>query len=357
MQNKLLEKLVCPVNKGELTLVTYSTVEKEYSDCKSHECESGVLISSCGWIYPVIGGVPRMHLDSFLYYRDFMEIHYDDYSKQKEFLLKNYSDIIRDFVRKNLKTRKSFGQEWKIFKYESDTTWGFTKESRKKRFLTELQTTPEQLQSKTLLDVGCGNGILTSGLAEFGMETFGLDASESVERAWQNNKKANTHFIQGDLQNPPFKLQSMDIVYSTGVLHHTCNTELSFSCIVPLVKEGGRLYIWLYKPENHLRHIFLINLRKVTNKLPLWMQYAFYLTCLVPQGMIKEIVRGKKITWREQLINYFDVLSPEFRYEHTPEEVKIWYWKRNFTNLNLSIVEYLGFGIYGDSLKNIGSLS
>ena len=78
------------------------------------------------------------------------------------------------------------------------------------------------------------------------------------------------------------------------------------------------------------------------------MQYVFYLTCLVPQGMIKEIIRGKKITWREQLINYFDVLSPEFRYEHTPEEVTLWYLKRNFSNINITIKEYLGFGIFGD---------
>ena len=78
------------------------------------------------------------------------------------------------------------------------------------------------------------------------------------------------------------------------------------------------------------------------------MQYAFYFTFLVPQGLLKEKLRGKKITWREQLINYFDVLSCEFRYEHTSEEVKIWYSKRNFINLNVTVEEYLGFGIFGD---------
>jgi Zn ribbon nucleic-acid-binding protein len=78
------------------------------------------------------------------------------------------------------------------------------------------------------------------------------------------------------------------------------------------------------------------------------MQYAIYLTFLVPQGLIKEKLRGKKITWREQLVNYFDVLSCEYRYEHTPEEVRSWFIKRNFRNITVSIVEYLGFGIFGD---------
>jgi hypothetical protein len=45
------------------------------------------------------------------------------------------------------------------------------------------------------------------------------------------------------------------------------------------------------------------------------------------------------------------VLSCEFRYEHTPEEVKVWYAKRNYGNMNVTIEEYLGFGIYGDLLK------
>jgi 2-polyprenyl-3-methyl-5-hydroxy-6-metoxy-1,4-benzoquinol methylase/uncharacterized protein YbaR (Trm112 family) len=351
MQSKLLNKLCCPVNKDNIELITINACEKQYNEGNIEECMDGILISESGWIYPVIDGVPRMHIDSFLNHGDFLRKHHKDYEKLKDTLLKNYSYIINKAVKKTKKTRKSFGQEWKIYKYNTDKTWGFTKDSRKKRFLEEINMTAEQLKGKTLLDVGCGNGVLTSALAEFGMETFGMDVSASVERAYENNKNINAHYVQADLQNPPFRLNSMDIVYSTGVLHHTDNTELSFSCITPLVKQGGRVYIWLYKPEKDLRHRFLVNLRKVTNKLPIWMQYILYLVFLVPQGMIKERLRGKKINWREQLVNYFDSLSHEFRYEHTPQEVEMWFRKRNFSNINTSIVEYLGFGMYGDFVK------
>ncbi|MGH2574218.1 MAG: methyltransferase domain-containing protein, partial [Ignavibacteria bacterium] len=318
MQNKLLEYICCPIDKKELKLTVYNNFNKKYSEKEVEECSEGLLLSSSGWMYPIVGGVPRMQLDAFLEYETFLNKHYKDYNKQKEMLLKSYSHIIKSAVKKTRKTRKSFGREWAIFKYESDTTWGFTKESRKKRFLEELQTTPGLLQGKTLLDIGCGNGVLTSALAEFGMETFGIDVSLSVEAGFRNNSNVNAHYLQADLQNVPFKISSIDIVYSTGVLHHTNNTELSFSRITPLVKPGGRLYIWLYKPEKDFRHNFLINLRKVTNKFPIRLQYLFYLIFLVPQGLIKERLRGKKITWREQLINYFDVLSCEFRHEHTP---------------------------------------
>lgn len=350
MQEKILHDLCSPIDKKELKLVIFKNHKKHYSTGEFEECLEGVLLSDNDWMFPIVNGVPRMQLDAFLEYGNFLKNSYKEYDNKKSKLLNSYSKVIKDAIKKTKKTKKSFGQEWSIFKYDNDTTWGFTAESRKKRFLDELNMAPEELKGKKLFDVGCGNGVLTSALSDFGMKTFGIDVSPSIESAYLNNKNADTQFVQGDLQNPPFKISSMDIVYSTGVLHHTNNTELSFSCITPLVKPNGRLYIWLYRPEKDLRHNLLINARKITNKLPIWLQYFVYLVFLVPQGMIKEILRGKKITWREQLINYFDVLSCEFRYEHTTEEVSVWYSKRDFHNLNVTITEYLGFGIYGDKL-------
>ncbi len=348
MQEKILKDLCSPIDKKELKLVVFKNHKKHYTTGEIEECYEGVLLGSDSWMFPIVNGVPRMQLDAFLEFGSFLKNNYQEYENKKNDLLRSYSYVINDAIKKTKKTKKSFGQEWSIFKYNNDTTWGFTADSRKKRFLKELNITPEELKGKKLFDVGCGNGVLTSALSDYGMETFGIDVSPSIESAYLNNTNINTQFVQGDLQNPPFKILSMDIVYSTGVLHHTNNTELSFSCISPIVKPNGRLYIWLYRPEKDLRHNLLINTRKVTNKLPIWLQYSIYLIFLVPQGMLKEKLRGKKITWREQLINYFDVLSCEFRYEHTPEEVKIWYSKRAFSNLSITIEEYLGFGIFGD---------
>ncbi|MEO8513192.1 MAG: class I SAM-dependent methyltransferase [Ignavibacteria bacterium] len=350
MQRNLLNLMLCPIDKKKLSLRVYKTENRKYSQDTVEEIMEGLLISASGFIYPIIAGVPRMQLDAFLEYGNLISVNFKEYDSVKNTLLESYEYIINQVIKKTKKTKKSFSQEWKIFKYEGDTTWGFTKDVRKKRFLEEIGVTENELAGKTLLDVGCGNGVLTNAIADYNVQTVGIDVSYSIERAFQNNDNSNAHFIQCDLQNPPFIAEFFDIVYSTGVIHHTNNTELSFSCISPLVKPKGRLYVWLYKPEKDLRHRAIVKIRKFTHRLPIWLQYPLYLTFLVPWGLLKERLRGKKLTWREQLINYFDVLSCEFRYEHTPEEVTIWYLKRNFNNLNVTIIEYLGFGMYGDKI-------
>lgn len=350
MQRNLLNLLLCPIDKNNLELQVFKTENRKYPQKTVEEIMEGLLISGSGFIYPIVGGVPRMQLDAFLEYGDMISLNYRDYEAVKNTLLENYGYIINQVIKKTKKTKKSFSQEWKIFKYEGDKTWGFTKDVRKKRFLDEIDFTKEELAGKTLLDVGCGNGVLTNAIADYDVLTIGIDVSYSIERAFQNNDNPNAHFIQCDLQNPPFIANFFDIVYSTGVIHHTNNTELSFSCLTPLVKPNGRLYVWLYKPEKDLRHRAIVQVRKFTHRLPIWLQYPLYLLFLVPWGLLKERLRGKKLSWREQLINYFDVLSCEFRYEHTPDEVKIWYLKRSFSNLKVTVIEYLGFGIYGDKL-------
>ncbi len=347
MKEAIVDVLRCPLTRGKLTLEIYEKEEKKYSNQTISEVKSGLLVSPSGYLFPVVNGVPRLQAESFLEHDDFLRKHKKDYDVLKKKIVEEYDFVIKQAIKRNKKTKQSFGMEWSVFRHGSDTTWGFNKESRKERFLKEINSTAEELKGKKLFDVGCGNGVLTSGIAEFGMETFGIDVSNSVEKAYINNQNPSVHYVQGDLQLPPFASESFDIVYSTGVIHHTNNTELSFSCISELTKRGGKLYIWLYKPEKDFKHNALNFARSVTNKFPIKAQYWIFLILLVPQGLLKMRLRGIKRNWREQLINYFDVLSCEFRYEHTPEETEIWYLKRDFEKPVVTFVEYLGFGMYG----------
>ncbi|MBL4716033.1 MAG: hypothetical protein COC01_09970 [Bacteroidetes bacterium] len=347
MQQSILQYLRCPVSQEPLELKIYEENERSYNDETVKEITAGLLSSPNGFIYPIVNGVPRMQMESFLEFGDFIKKHHDNYKDVKSDLQKRFGFIIKQGVKKHRKVKQSFGMEWSIFDYDKDKTWIFGRDERKERFLKEINANTEDLKGKFSIDVGCGNGVLTSAISEFGLISFGIDVSDSIERAYENNTQLNVHYIQADLQNLPFQTQFFDLIYSSGVIHHTNNTELSFSCIAEFIKPAGKLYVWLYHPIDNLKHHALNRLRSFTNKLPLKIQYLLYLIFLVPQALVKARLKGIKRNWREQLINFFDVLSPEFRFEHTIEEVETWYLKREFTKPEVTINEYYGFGLHG----------
>lgn len=308
-------------------------------------------------MYPVLGAVPRLVPNAILdFYRFFEQnrvkiprtIWSTNFAKENQKLLNK-------MLKKQMRTQDSFTLEWS-FQGAEQKTWGFAPRERAERIVYKsLQMTAEDCKDKLLLDAGCGNGILTSELGDFFETVIGMDLGLSVVEAHQANLFENVHFIQADLINPPIKFQSIDVLISAGVLHHTPNTELAFSCLTPLVKRKGRCYVWLYKPERDLHHQIMIRLRKVFSRLPLRFSAFFILYTFVPLAQLKRRIMNlfskKKetpVSWRTQLIAFLDGLTPLYRFEHTPEEVRVWFRKRRFSHTAVTIYEYLGFGVYGD---------
>lgn len=76
-------------------------------------------------------------------------------------------------------------------------------------------------QKLRVLDLGCGNGSLSSYLTEQGYEVIGMEESPSgVEIARRNF--TNCQFIQGSIYSPPQEIlnNSFDIVISIEVVEH-----------------------------------------------------------------------------------------------------------------------------------------
>src|SRR5207249_12291906 len=53
-------------------------------------------------------------------------------------------------------------------------------------------------------------------------------------------------FVETDLQRPGLRAGSFDVVYSTGVVHHTRNPRASFARLARLARPGGTIVIGLY---------------------------------------------------------------------------------------------------------------
>ena len=200
MLEKYLSFLVCPVTRSALRLHKISVKTKMFSSGEKEIISEGILFADKDWFYPVIDGVPRLLIESFLDHEVFLKANLSNYESRKEYLLKNYSEIIQQAVNKNSKTKKSFEMEWGLFNYDEDKTWELQGEDLLARFLKETDETKESLRDKLIFDAGCGNGQLNEYIARCGAVVIGMDLSRSVERAFLNNKEENAFFLQGDVQ-------------------------------------------------------------------------------------------------------------------------------------------------------------
>jgi len=351
MLEKYFSFLVCPVTRSPLRLEKIAVKNKQFTTGEKEVVHEGILYGDQGWFYPVIDGVPRLLIESFLDYEDFLKQKLHDYEDRKQHLLKNFPEIIQQVVKKNKKTKKSFELEWSLFNYNEDKTWELQGDDLLERFLRETNETKESLKGKQVFDAGCGNGQLNQYIAKAGAVVAGLDLSKSIERASANNKEENAFFIQGDVQYPPLQFEKFDIVHSSGVLICTNNSELTFSRIEPCVKKQGKLSVWLYHPRKDKINNLFNFLRNYTSKLPLKVQYYLYLFTLFPVSYVVKKIKGNKQNAREMMIAIMDWFSPEFRWEHTHEEATGWFTKRNYNEVKVTTTDIWGFNIIGK--KNV----
>jgi SAM-dependent methyltransferase/uncharacterized protein YbaR (Trm112 family) len=346
MHEALLQYLRCPVTRLPLQLTIISKAEKEYLNEKISFISEGIL--TCNeWCYPVINGIPRLLIEAFIDYEDFLGKNLPDFDSRKEKIYANYDGLVKYVVKKNKRTKASFEQEWNEFDYENDTTWNANPTEMLDRFLKETDETKESIGNKLIFDAGCGNGLLDKLIADIDCKVLAMDFSLSIERAFAKNNNPNVWFIQGDVQFPPVPFNCFDIVQCSGVLICTDNAETSFSCLSPTVKSGGKLSVWLYHSRKDWLHNFFNWLRKYTSKLPLKLQYYLYLIFLLPPVSAIKKLKENKQNKRELMIDLLDWLSPEFRWEISHSVAKGWYSKRNFSNVKITTMEMFGFNIVG----------
>lgn len=111
---------------------------------------------------------------------------------------------------------------------------------------------------KRILDAGCGVGY--SALLLFGErlrdhDYVGVDISDAVAIARERFRDEGIpgEFIQADLMNLPIPDDSIDLVFSEGVLHHTDDTAAAMATLTRKLKKGGRFCFYVYAKKGPIR--------------------------------------------------------------------------------------------------------
>jgi len=101
-----------------------------------------------------------------------------------------------------------------------------------------------------IVDIGCGTGQMCLYLARAERVVIGADVTRAAlllgAAAAQRFRLARVQFVETDLRQPGLKAGSFDVVYSSGVLHHTSNPRRSFARLAQLARPGGTIVVGVY---------------------------------------------------------------------------------------------------------------
>jgi SAM-dependent methyltransferase len=101
-----------------------------------------------------------------------------------------------------------------------------------------------------ILEIGCGTGQMSLYLARADRLVIGADLTRGALQLGAAAAKRfglkRVQFIETDLQHPGLRAGAFDVVYSSGVLHHTPDPPSSFARIARLVRPGGIIVVGVY---------------------------------------------------------------------------------------------------------------
>lgn len=237
----------------------------------------------------------------------------------------------------------SFGFEWRRHqRTQLDSGSGGESE---RTFRRKTGLTPEDLHEKLVLDVGCGMGRFAEVASRWGAKVVAVDLSLAVEAARENLAgRPNAAVLQADCFSLPFSQGTFDVIYSIGVLHHTPDCRAAFRALVPLLKRGGTIAIWVYARMDRWATVAGFY-RNVTTRMPHRLLHALC-SAAVPLYYVHRIPRLGNLTqilfptsmhpvasWR--VLDTFDWYSPRYQSLHTAEEVRGWFDGAGLVNVQV----------------------
>ncbi len=206
------ERVVCPITGKPLYL------------------DGDMLAADSGHRYPVVDGIPMLYVDEGEAQSHAAQVTHgvQDFYVEAPFPNYNAFDDIKSFIRM---------ADAGVFA----------------RLLRD-----QIPMNSNVLEVGCGTAQLSNYLAATTLSRiYASDMTGASLRLGSDFAKRNgietIRFVQSNLFKPAFEPESMDIVISNGVLHHTYDTKKAFMSISRLVKPGGYAVIGLYNHIGRLR--------------------------------------------------------------------------------------------------------
>jgi len=164
-----------------------------------------------------------------------------------------------------------------------------------------------------IAEVGCGTGQMSLYLARADRVVLATDLSRSsllLGAAAARRFGIHVHFIETDLHRSAVKASAFDVVYSSGVLHHTSNPRAAFAEVARLARPGGIVIVGVY---NAIARIPLRLRRSVARAT------RFRIVPFDPVLRERRHEPGRREAWRRDQYQH-----PE-EHSHTVAEITRWF--------------------------------
>jgi len=118
-----------------------------------------------------------------------------------------------------------------------------------------------------IVEIGCGTGQMSLFLARGERIVIGADLTRAslllAADAARRFGIKGASFVETDLARPALRAGAFDVVYCSGVLHHTPDPRRSFARIARLARPGGMIVLGLYNTVARLP----LRMRRVVARL------------------------------------------------------------------------------------------
>ncbi|HJZ84300.1 MAG TPA: class I SAM-dependent methyltransferase [Polyangia bacterium] len=119
-----------------------------------------------------------------------------------------------------------------------------------------------------VVEVGCGTGQMSLFLATAERVVVGADLTRASlalgAAAARRFGLSRVLFVETDVRAPGLRAGAFDVVYSSGVLHHTPDPRASFAALARLARPGGIIVLGLYNVYARLLHRLRRGLARAT---------------------------------------------------------------------------------------------
>ncbi|WP_447968609.1 class I SAM-dependent methyltransferase [Nitrospira sp. M1] len=206
--------------------------------------------------------------------------------------------------------RFEFGKNWRRF-------IELLNDARVVEAKKSLQTMLEvqDFRHKSFLDAGSGSGLFSLAARTLGASVYSFDFDEEAVTCTKTLRRqffpddSEWKIQRGDVLDQEFlnSIQTYDVVYSWGVLHHTGAMWTALENIAVVVNVEGYLYIAIYNDQGVISR-YWFHVKKIYNssRLGKMLMVAVHAPYLYGLRRLVRMIQGRKVPrgmdlWRDMM--------------------------------------------------------